>query len=265
MVKTRSRKRRSLEGKGIKRPVPKERGVLSVLSERYGFAPAFAIIAVTVLIIYSNTFSSPFHFDDIPNIVENYKLRDLSNFWPPTGSRYVGSLSFAVNYHFGELDVFGYHLVNIVVHILNGFLVWSLVLLTFKTPVFERGVGGQELKYLIALSASVIYIAHPVHPPRPDPGGNIHRPEVRIPCNPILSPQSGPLYKGKALLGSGRARQEPGKGSWDRGDRGQDNTFRPRVCICRRPCDEDKGDKLHPPVCYSPLRVHVFRILPPFF
>jgi hypothetical protein len=128
----------------------------------YTSAVAFLLIAVTALAIYSNTFFSPFHFDDTGTIVENNKLRDLSNFWPPSGTRYIGFLSFALNYQVGGLEVLGYHLVNILIHIINGFLVWSLVTLTFKTPVMERSSANSKLKYFIALTASLIFISHPV-------------------------------------------------------------------------------------------------------
>jgi tetratricopeptide (TPR) repeat protein len=159
------RKRKSLEGKELKKPtveIFEEKGIPLLLSGRYGFAVAFLLIAVTALLIYSDTFSYPFHFDGTGTIVENNKLRDLSNFWPPTGTRYTGYLSFALNYHFGGLDVFGYHLVNILIHIINGFLVWSLVTLTFKTPVMERATADSQLKYFIALTASLLFISHPV-------------------------------------------------------------------------------------------------------
>jgi len=50
------------------------------------------LIAATALLIYSNIFSSPFLFDDGPNIVDNDEIRSLSNFWPPSGTRYAGYL-----------------------------------------------------------------------------------------------------------------------------------------------------------------------------
>jgi len=87
------------------------------------------LLSLLTIIIYSNTFSSPFYFDDTANIVENPQIKDLKNFLDLSGTRYVGFLSFALNYHFGGLNVFGFHLVNLLIHIINGFLVYSLVLL----------------------------------------------------------------------------------------------------------------------------------------
>ena len=57
-------------------------------------------------------------------------------------SRFVGYLSFALNYHFGGVDVKGYHLANLFIHIANALLVYFFVKLTFKTPYFS----GETLK-----------------------------------------------------------------------------------------------------------------------
>ncbi|MBI5203389.1 MAG: tetratricopeptide repeat protein [Nitrospirae bacterium] len=92
----------------------------------------FFLIAIAGFLVYSNTFNAPFQFDDIDNIIENYNLRDLTNFWPPSGSRWFGFLTFALNYHFGGLNVTGYHIVNLIVHIINALLVYWLVILSFK-------------------------------------------------------------------------------------------------------------------------------------
>ncbi|MEE9615248.1 MAG: hypothetical protein V3W31_09940, partial [Thermodesulfobacteriota bacterium] len=83
---------------------------------------SLVVIAAAALLIYSNTFHYEFQFDDTLHIGESRKTGELSNFWPPSGTRYVGFLSFALNYRFGGLDVFGYHLVNLAIHITNGLL-----------------------------------------------------------------------------------------------------------------------------------------------
>ncbi|MEE9615183.1 MAG: hypothetical protein V3W31_09615, partial [Thermodesulfobacteriota bacterium] len=83
---------------------------------------SLVVIVAAALLAYSNTFSSPFLLDDSHTITNNTALRDLSRLWPPSGTRYVGFLSFALNYRFGGLDVFGYHLVNLAIHITNGLL-----------------------------------------------------------------------------------------------------------------------------------------------
>ncbi|MCC6544399.1 MAG: tetratricopeptide repeat protein, partial [Nitrospirae bacterium] len=130
--------------------------------KKSGFTLALILVSATALLIYSNSFFSPFHFDDIGNIIKNSKIRSLANFHNFSGTRYIGELSFALNYHFGRLSVFGYHVVNIVIHIINGLLVWLLAGLTLRTPVMERFKMDSRTRWFIALAASLIFIAHPV-------------------------------------------------------------------------------------------------------
>ena len=127
-------------------------------------------IAATALVVYSNTLHSPFVFDDIVYITGNELLRDLSNFTDLAGARYIAMLSFALNYAVSGTDPFGYHLVNISIHAVNGMLLWWLVVSIFRTPVMKGypcvgGVGGLgtgRVAFLFALSAALIFTAHPV-------------------------------------------------------------------------------------------------------
>ena len=131
-------------------------------SRRCSSVVAILLISITTLIIYSNTFTSPFHFDDIPNIVEDNKIREISNFLDVAGTRYIGDLTFALNYHFGGLNVFGYHLVNIAIHILNGILVWWLVVLTLRIPMIERFGLDAHIRGFIAMASSMVFAVHPI-------------------------------------------------------------------------------------------------------
>ena len=69
---------------------------------------AMILIFCVGITVYSNTFYSPFHFDDEFYIVNNPAIRGLFdplhiwNFWP---SRFITFLSYALNYQLGGLDV----------------------------------------------------------------------------------------------------------------------------------------------------------------
>src|SRR4030042_1495398 len=86
---------------------------LAELSDTKKIALSVILIATVAIIIYSNSFYASFHFDDHPTIVENYTIHrfDLKEIFS-TSSRPILDLTFALNYYFGKLDVFGYHLVN---------------------------------------------------------------------------------------------------------------------------------------------------------
>ncbi|MCC7202831.1 MAG: tetratricopeptide repeat protein [Nitrospirae bacterium] len=130
---------------------------------RYRFVIPVIFIALSAVLIYSNTLSSPFHFDDNFEIIEYQKIRELSKFSDLEGVRFIGTLSFALNYYFGGLNVTGYHLVNIVIHIINGILVWWLITLTFRSPGMGGGSGSlQQSGGFIALIAALLFVAHPV-------------------------------------------------------------------------------------------------------
>jgi tetratricopeptide (TPR) repeat protein len=121
------------------------------------------LIAAVGLLAYSNTFDVPFQWDGIDNIVKTGALRDLNNFLKPSkvlkDSRYIGYFTFALNYKIHGLDVTGYHIFNITIHVLNALLVYLLVLLTFKTPFLDNSSFKSEY---IALFTGLLFVSHPV-------------------------------------------------------------------------------------------------------
>ena len=102
---------------------------------RPSFALVFVVIVLVAGTIYSNIYQCPFVFDDLLQIEDKVIIRDLANYFSLEAflkSRPIGDLTFALNYRFGQLTVFGYHLVNVLIHIINGFLVYFLALTIFK-------------------------------------------------------------------------------------------------------------------------------------
>ena len=100
------------------------------------------IIVLTALLAYASSLSGPFIFDDLTSIVENQQIREWWNLATvltpmrelPTAGRPLVNLSFAVNYALGGLDVRGYHLVNLALHLLSGLLVFGIVRRTLELP-----------------------------------------------------------------------------------------------------------------------------------
>lgn len=141
------------------------------------------LITVLGLLIYSNTFDSPFIFDDVRYIVDNPAVQDMQYFHDPSKvatlkilpelrhafrTRIFGHFTFALNYKLNGLDVTGYHIFNFIVHIVNALLVYWLVLLTFRTPFFLDRTGGKgafspaEGRFIIALFSALLFVCHPV-------------------------------------------------------------------------------------------------------
>ena len=133
------------------------------------------MIITIISIVYSNTLEAPFVLDDKFVIVENPIVKDLGYMVNPSEAkvhkgrfeyeifrrRYIGYLTFAINYWFHKLDVTGYHLVNIAIHIINSLIVYWLVILTFKTPFLNSSVLGGRINE-IAFFASLFFACHPL-------------------------------------------------------------------------------------------------------
>ncbi|NWF98683.1 MAG: tetratricopeptide repeat protein [Nitrospirae bacterium] len=139
----------------------------------------FVLISLIAIIAYSNTFYFPFHFDDMQNIVENqfiknkYYLFNYSQYCSNAlsieekhlckfvNSRYIGYLSFALNYWVHGLDVRGYHITNLLIHNINAFLIYLFTIITLNTPFMKKDVLN-KYRYSIALFAAILFVAHPV-------------------------------------------------------------------------------------------------------
>jgi tetratricopeptide (TPR) repeat protein len=117
--------------------------------------------------IYSNTLYSPFVFDDGPSITRNPTIKDMNNFFgSSTGyhkypTRYVGYITFALNYHFGGLDPFWYHVVNLLIHIANAVLLYYVLRATFRVPFLQRAVS-EEISRMVSTTAGILFLVHPV-------------------------------------------------------------------------------------------------------
>ena len=125
------------------------------------------IIVMVGILVYSNTFHVPFIWDDAAAIEENPVIRNMENFFLNTSGyqfnprRFIGYLTFALNYRIGGLDVTGYHVFNLAVHIINAVLVYGLILLTFRTPRL-KGSSLSHFSGLLALLTALFFVVHPL-------------------------------------------------------------------------------------------------------
>jgi len=123
------------------------------------------LVAVLCILVYSNTFSMHFVWDDIGQIKENASIKTLhgvpalfrSDVWqgvkgdhPSPYYRPVFTTSLALDYSLWGENPLGYHLTNVVLHILVSILVYLLAL---------KIVGRSEW----ALLAGILFAVHPVH------------------------------------------------------------------------------------------------------
>ena len=127
-----------------------------------------SLIAAATLAVYANSLTGAFLFDDFGAIVRNPQIQHL---WqlsavlrPPADSPVAGrpmaNLSFAVNYALNGLDVAGYHVVNIALHVVCAWLIFAIVRLTIGRlsapgPLIARASS-------IALVTALLWAVHPL-------------------------------------------------------------------------------------------------------
>jgi protein O-mannosyl-transferase len=139
-------------------------------SSLYRHLIAIGLIAGVAFLVYSNTFSVPFQFDDRPNITQNPniqikvltwdRIEKMIHYTYKESIRVFSYFTFALNYYFGELNVFGYHLVNFLIHVFAGVSLYGFLMLTFNLPSLKDQYGA--ISYKTALFTSLIFIAHPI-------------------------------------------------------------------------------------------------------
>jgi len=141
------------------------------------------LIVVLGSALYYNSLKTPFHFDDNQSIANNRHIRvtewDLGKFYDAArigrthgnNGRPVAFLSFALNYYFatkssaGMPVTWGFHLVNIVIHVVTGILVYFVAVMTLGLwNACRRRAGSLEPLpvYAIALFTAGLFIAHPI-------------------------------------------------------------------------------------------------------
>jgi len=123
----------------------------------------FIFLAIATIAVYYHTLDVPFYLDDFSSIQENpliYNWQGFSQLWQYAPLRFVGYLSFALNYYFGKFDYTGYHLINILIHFLVGFVLYLFVQALLKTP---RLKVSEQTHLWLPLLAALLFILHPLH------------------------------------------------------------------------------------------------------
>ena len=145
-------------------------GMYSIFVERWPGVLAGSVIALGALAAYYNCLFTPFIFDDLPVIVENASIRHLWPIWdalsPPRASGMTASgrplfnLSLAINYALGGLAVWGYHALNVAIHILAGWTLFGIVRRTLLRPGLRERFGSAA--FPLATAVAVLWTIHPL-------------------------------------------------------------------------------------------------------
>jgi hypothetical protein len=130
-------------------------------------------VCALVFLIYSNALHSEFQFDDKQNIQENEHIRLTGISWQGlldagfrshAWQRPIPNITFALNYYFHGYDTFGYHLVNVIIHLISGLFLF----LTVRETVTIARQRNQSILITdstnILLTASAVAMIWLVHP-----------------------------------------------------------------------------------------------------
>src|SRR3989338_2968375 len=145
--------------------------------KRWHFWAAIAALVIVPFILYYPSLHAPFIFDDITYIVENPRIQNwfhqstLRSYELEQGiiekiqpARWITFFTFALNYRFGGLNTFGYHLFNLAIHLINVSLVFLLarILLTIaNAPAFVAPFLAALLFAVHPMNTEVVsYVSH---------------------------------------------------------------------------------------------------------
>lgn len=122
-----------------------------------------ALILIVGLAAYANGLSTPFLFDDFGSIVRNPTIRGwILAIAPPVDTPVAGrpfvNLSFAANYATGGLEIFGFHVVNLALHLACALLIFGLV----RRTIARSAPSQSTLPANIAFAAALVWVVHPL-------------------------------------------------------------------------------------------------------
>lgn len=124
------------------------------------------LFSLYAVLLYSNTFSASFHYDDYRSITKNsfvhwevLSWENLRNLVVQEYDRPVSYISFAMNYYFGSLDVRGYHYVNTGIHVLSSFGLFLLLRIMLGSLCQDMGKGRKDF---VAFASALLWLSSPM-------------------------------------------------------------------------------------------------------
>lgn len=111
------------------------------------------LMTLLSILIFANSLGNGFVYDDYPTIVEDSDIRSprsIASHLPFWYCRLLRDVTYIIDYSIWQLNPFGYHLTNLLLHILCTNLLYLLINLMFKNK-------------RLAFFTGLLFAAHPVH------------------------------------------------------------------------------------------------------
>lgn len=119
------------------------------------------VLALVACAVYAGGLQGPFLFDDVHSIVEDPAVHST---WPPfdaregsgASGRPLVALSFALNYAWGELQVYGYHAANLALHVLVTLLLFGFTRRATQRTSLAPAAGA------VGFATALLWSIHPL-------------------------------------------------------------------------------------------------------
>lgn len=135
----------------------------------------FLLLVLAGFLVYFPGLTGYFTFDDTNNIIQNPQIQiqeidiislkkaafssDVNMFGRP-----ISFVSFALNYYFSGLNPYYFKLTNVVIHLVNGFLVFALTGLLLKAHRYHNRVDlDDDSMHWIKLAIAGAWLLHPLN------------------------------------------------------------------------------------------------------
>ncbi len=115
-------------------------------------------LALAVAVSYANVLTGSFQFDDYNVIVNEAQVHSWTNWYAAldNGIRPLLKLSYTANWTMG-LGVLGFHLTNLLIHLVNAYLVFRL------SQLFVQQQSRSAELHHVPLMAALLFAVHPIH------------------------------------------------------------------------------------------------------
>jgi tetratricopeptide (TPR) repeat protein len=145
-----------------------EPGFAPLRASRWPVALAAVMIGLGILTAYHNSFRGSLIFDDEPAILENPSIQQLWPVWrtlaPPADltvtGRPVANFTLAVNYALSGTNVWSYHALNLLIHLLAGLTLFGVVRRTLLQPFLRERFGRDA--FPLAVVIALLWSLHPL-------------------------------------------------------------------------------------------------------
>ncbi len=126
------------------------------------------LIVLLGIIIYGGHLKNSFQFDSVAYVVNNQNLKNPAemltlDYWRAGWfSRSLVQMSLAVNAYLGEARPFGYHLLNLTLHIFNAVLLFFITEKLCRSLLRKPKTENSDNIWTISLFTVVLFLCHPL-------------------------------------------------------------------------------------------------------